>query len=42
LTATANSQKDALDKYSYEKCGEKENVQPPNPPVLKELRRDVY
>ena len=25
--------------YSYEKCGEKQNVQPPNPPVLKQLRQ---
>ena len=24
--------------YVYEKCEEKESVQPPNPPVLQELR----
>jgi hypothetical protein len=24
--------------YAYEKCGEKEDVQPPDPPILKELR----
>ena len=25
--------------YNYEPCGEKQNVQPPNPPVLKQLRQ---
>lgn len=27
-----------LGKQSYEKCGEEQNVTPPNPPVLKEIR----
>ena len=27
--------------YVYEQCGEKEKVQPPNPPVLKELRDGI-
>jgi hypothetical protein len=27
--------------YNYEPCGEKTNVQPPNPPVLKELRQGI-
>lgn len=33
-----NSQKDNPDAYVYEKCVSKENVQPPDPPILKELR----
>jgi hypothetical protein len=37
----AKSQKDQAGGYVYEKCGEKENVQPPNPPVLKELRQGI-
>lgn len=30
-----------LNGYVYVKCGEKENVTPPNPPVLKELRQGM-
>jgi hypothetical protein len=33
-----NSRKGEAHAYSYEKCGQKEKVQPPDPPVLKELR----
>lgn len=33
-----NTRTDEPHAYMYEKCGQKENVQPPNPPVLKELR----
>lgn len=33
-----NSQRYQAETYVYEKCGEKGNVQPPNPPVLKGLR----
>jgi hypothetical protein len=32
------SEKEQAEGHTYEKCGEKEGVQPPNPPVLKELR----
>jgi len=38
---TTNSRKDEPHAHAYEKCGQKENVQPPDPPVLKELR-DVW
>lgn len=34
----ANTRTDEPHGYMYEKCGQKENVQPPTPPVLKELR----
>jgi hypothetical protein len=35
------NQKDQTGGYIYEKCGEKENVQPPNPPVPKALRQGI-
>jgi hypothetical protein len=36
---TTNNHKDSAGGFVYEKCGEKEDVQGPNPPVLKELRQ---
>lgn len=33
-----SAEKDAPHAYTYEKCAEKENVQPPDPPILKDLR----
>jgi len=37
-----NTERYKADAYLYEKCGQKENVQPPDPPVLKELRDIEY
>lgn len=35
------SQKGQMTGYVYEKCGEEDDVKPPNPPVLEELRRGI-
>jgi hypothetical protein len=37
----ANSGKDGPHAQVYEKCGYQENVQPMDPPILKELRDEL-